>query len=108
MIMITQEQISHITDTIIHTYQPDKVIVFGSCAHGEQDEKSDLDIMVISDREKHLPRHKRGLQTRLALPEPDVPTDILFYTHEEVEKWKEVRLSFVATVLREGRVVYEQ
>ena len=54
-----------------------------------------------------MPRHKRGLHTRLALPEPDVPTDILFYTHEEVESWREVLLSFVATVLREGRVVYE-
>ena len=107
MIMITQEQIQNITDTIVRTYQPDKIIVFGSCARGEQNKKSDLDILVISDREKGLPRHKRGLQTRLALPEPDVPTDILFYTHEEVESWREVLLSFVATVLREGRVVYE-
>jgi uncharacterized protein len=106
--MITQEKIRHITDTIVRTYQPHKVIVFGSCARGENAESSDLDIMVISDREEHLPRYKRGLQTRLALPEPDVPTDILFYTHEEVERWKDVRLSFVARVLREGKVVYEQ
>jgi len=106
--MITPEKIRHITDTIIRTYQPDKVIVFGSCARGEQREKSDLDILVISDREKELPWHRRGLETRLALPEPDVPTDILFYTHEEVKKWKDVRLSFVSTVMREGKVVYEQ
>ncbi|MFH0938348.1 MAG: hypothetical protein V1899_03590 [Planctomycetota bacterium] len=52
MKMIAQEHISHITETIVRTYLPDKVIIF--------------------------------------------------YTHEEVEKWKDVRLSFVATVLREG------
>ena len=106
--MITEEKIRNILEAIVRTYHPDKVIIFGSWARGEMGERSDLDLMVISDREKHLPRYKRGLKTRLALPEPEVATDILFYTHEEVERWKEVRLSFVATVLREGKVVYEQ
>jgi uncharacterized protein len=106
--MITPDQIHRIMDTIVQTYHPDRIIIFGSCARGDQADRSDLDIMVISDREKHLPTYKRGLQTRLALPESDVPKDILFYTHEEIDRWKEVRLSFVATVLREGKVVYDQ
>jgi predicted nucleotidyltransferase len=106
--MITDEQIRNITDTIIRTYRPDKVIIFGSRARGDADDKSDLDVMVISDREKHLPGYKRGLETRLALPEPDVATDVVFYTHEEVDRWKDVRLSFVARVFSEGKVVYDQ
>ncbi|HUT54346.1 MAG TPA: nucleotidyltransferase domain-containing protein [bacterium] len=106
--MIAADKIQRITDTIVRTYRPERMIIFGSCARDEQAAGSDLDIMVISDREKHLPAYKRGLKTRLALPEPDVAKDILFYTHEEIERWKDVPLSFVATVLREGKVVYEQ
>jgi uncharacterized protein len=105
--MITQETIQSIVRVVIETYHPDKIILFGSCAHQQQQKHSDVDLLVIADHEKALPRHQRGLQTRLALPQPYVPKDILFYTHEEIEKWKDVRLSFVATVLREGVVVYE-
>jgi uncharacterized protein len=106
--MITPDQIHRITDTIVETYHPDRIIIFGSCARDEQAGHSDLDIMVISDREKALPPYKRGLHTRLALPEPHVPKDILFYTHDEITRWKDVQLSFVATVLREGKVVYDK
>ena len=77
-----QDQIEKIRRIIIEEYAPDKIILFGSFARGEGDSKSDVDIVVVSDREKDLPRYKRGLEVRLKLAEVLVPKDILFYSSE--------------------------
>jgi uncharacterized protein len=100
-------EIRRIADTIIHEYQPDRIILFGSRARGEARPDSDIDILVVSDRERDLPRYKRGLKVRLKLAGVSTPLDILFYTHEDLAQWQNVRQSFSATVLREGVVLYE-
>jgi len=99
-------EILRITDTIIREYQPDKIILFGSRARGGGRPDSDIDLLVISDREKDLPRTRRGLKVRLKLASISTPLDILFYTHADLDRWKNVRQSFSATVLREGVVLY--
>jgi len=104
--MITQE-IERIRDIIVQEYRPDRIILFGSRARGDARPDSDIDILVVSDREKDLPRHKRGLQVRLKLSNIATPLDILFYTHGDLDKWKNVRQSLAATVLQEGVVLYE-
>jgi len=106
--METSEEISSIRDCIVRLYQPDKIILFGSRARDEADKHSDIDLLVISDREKHLPRYKRGLDVRLQLSEIKTPKDILFYTHEDVDRWKGSPQSFISTVLSEGAVLYER
>ena len=65
--MISSEEISNISEIIVNNYKPDKVILFGSYAQGTAEENSDLDLMIISDREKSLPRYKRGLKLRIQL-----------------------------------------
>jgi predicted nucleotidyltransferase len=100
--------IQSIADCIIREYHPDKIILFGSWARGDADQQSDVDLLVISDREAHLPRYKRGLDVRVQLSQFQVPKDILFYTHADVDRWHDVPNSFVHTVLREGQVLYER
>ena len=97
-----------ITECIVREYQPDKIILFGSWARGNADEQSDIDLLVISDREKELPRYKRGLDVRLLLSQFQSPKDILFYTHEDIERWRGVPQTFVNTVLNEGVALYER
>lgn len=65
--MTIQTEINRIKEPIVELYQPDKIILFGSWARGEAVEQSDIDLLVISDREKHLPRYQRGLEVRLYL-----------------------------------------
>ena len=101
-------EIKLITDCIVREYQPDKIILFGSWARGRADKDSDIDLLVISDREKNLPRYKRGLDIRLLLSQFGSPKDILFYTHDDVERWRDVPQTFISTVLNEGRVLYER
>jgi uncharacterized protein len=105
---IDQEEIEQIKDSIVRLYQPDMIILFGSWARGDASEQSDVDLLVISDREKHLPRYKRGLDVRLQLSQFKTPKDILFYTHDDVERWRNIPQAFINTVLREGQVLYER
>lgn len=102
---ITKE-IEHVRDVIIQEYHPDQIILLGSRARGDAHPDSDIDIMVVSDREEDLPRHRRGLDVRLKLSKTATPLDLLFYTHSDLQKWKSVRQSFAATVLREGVILY--
>ncbi len=102
------EQLARLRDIIVAAYQPDKIIMFGSRARGEAGEESDVDLLVISDREKHLPRYRRGLEVRLLLTEIELPKDILFYTHEDVDRWRGVPNTFIETALTEGVTLYER
>jgi predicted nucleotidyltransferase len=102
------EEINRIKDIIVREYQPDAIILFGSHARKNAKPESDIDILVISDREKQLPRYKRGLNVRLKLSEVKTPKDILFYTHEDMERWQGVKHTFVETVMNEGIVLYER
>lgn len=102
------DQIKQITEIIINDYKPDKVILFGSRARGDVRPDSDVDILVVSDKEKNMPRYKRGLQVRVKLSSILIPKDILFYTHEDFSRWRNVKQSFVSTVIREGLVLYER
>ena len=106
--MKDNQMIKLITKCIVREYQPDKIILFGSWARGDAGEQSDIDLLVISDREKHLPRYKRGLDVRLLLSQFQAPKDILFYTHKDVERWQDVPQAFINTVLSQGRVLYER
>ena len=82
----------------------ERVILFGSYARGDATEHSDVDLMVIAKND--LPRFKRSRELySLFRPHP-FPMDIIVYTPQEFEKWKKSKVSFVSTVLREGKTLY--
>ncbi|MDI7250688.1 MAG: nucleotidyltransferase domain-containing protein [Bacillota bacterium] len=103
---LDNELIKEIVRRIVAVADPEKVILFGSYARGEQDEYSDVDIMVIKD--SSLPRYRRAGPIRLALADLPVDKDIIVFTPQEEKEWATASTSLVATVLREGRVVYEK
>ena len=105
--MLTAVQIDEIKDRIIEAVNPIKVILFGSYANGHADDASDLDLFIILN--SNLPRPQRTAKVRKALYGlVSENKDILVYTPEEVEEWKDVKHSFVNTVMTTGRVIYER
>lgn len=80
------------------------VILFGSYARNQPGKHSDVDLLVIA--ESDLPRHKRSRRLHLMFKPYPFPMDILVYTPKEVEKEREFELSFISTVLREGKKLY--
>ena len=86
--------------------QPHRIILFGSRARGTARPDSDFDILVIQD--SHLPRHRRAGPLYTAVAKVPAEVEIMVFTPEEVEEWREVPEAFVTTALREGKVVYER
>ena len=42
-----RDAIQAITQLIVERFEPDQIILFGSCARGEEDENSDPDLLVV-------------------------------------------------------------
>jgi predicted nucleotidyltransferase len=96
--------IKKITEKIKKAVSPDKIILFGSYAAGKKKEDSDLDILVIMN--SSLPRYKRSVPIYKALAGIFIPKDIVVYTPEEVEEWKNVSQAFVTSAISKGKVLY--
>ncbi len=102
--MVTPEQINEITRRIIEKIKPDKIILFGSYAHGNPSEDSDLDLLIVKD--SNIPRYKRGREVRKYLRGLKVAIDLVIYTKDEIQKWSNVKTSFITTVMEKGKVLY--
>ncbi len=86
--------------------EPEKIILFGSQARGDSTISSDMDLFIVAHTD--LPRYKRPIPFYRALHGLGVAKDIIVYTPDEVEDWKTASCSLVATVLGEGKVLYEK
>ena len=105
---IDERMLRQMTDTIVSEVHPEEVILFGSYAKGLAREDSDLDLLIVMPETSETRRYRRRLTGRLyrrlaALP---MSKDILVYTRNEVEQWRDVPGHIVATSLNEGRRLY--
>ena len=105
--MISQGIIKRVVKTIVANYETDKIILFGSYAKGNANNESDMDILIISDKEKEKPRRFRGLELLYKLRKFHFSKDILIYTNDEIKKYKDIKVTFVSKVLKEGIILYE-
>ncbi|MGQ9626367.1 MAG: nucleotidyltransferase domain-containing protein [Anaerolineae bacterium] len=86
-------------------YDPERIILFGSQARGEEDSYSDLDLVLIKEtQERFLDR----LEKVFELVQPDFALDVLVYTPEEWDRMKDEGNPFVEMVLTEGKIIYER
>ena len=104
--MVNLTEIKNVAKRIGDTVNADAVILFGSYARGNADENSDVDFLVIA--ESDLPRFKRSRQLHKLFKPYPFGMDILVYTPAEIEKNRKCDLSFVSTILQEGKTVYGQ
>lgn len=97
-----RETLAAVVRRIVEGYGPvEKILLFGSAARGEQDEASDLDLIII----KHTT--ERFLRRLLAVPDLPVAADVFVYTPEEFAEMQAQENPFVLTALRDAIVLYE-
>jgi predicted nucleotidyltransferase len=105
------DEVMQLVYLIVETADPDRIILFGSYAYGEPDDKSDLDLLVIKNgkdfsiedeaklsTDVFYKRRQLGIHTRY---------DVFYRTENQVQKSVEKGGAFV-DALQKGKVVYER
>ena len=110
MTRVDEQLLQRMTTAIVEVVDPEQVVLFGSHARGDAGTDSDIDLVVI-EAEPFGPGRDRGAEeTRLwrALAKFHVPKDVLVYSREEVDYWRNSLNHVLARALREGKVLYER
>ncbi len=109
-LQVTDSLLSDMVRAIVAEVDPEQVILFGSRARGDAREDSDVDLLVIESTPFGNGRSRRQEAVRLwrAVSGLGVAKDILVYSRDEVEHWRDSLNHVLARALREGRVLYER
>ncbi|MBI3267702.1 MAG: nucleotidyltransferase domain-containing protein [Planctomycetes bacterium] len=90
---------------LLRPLAPERVILFGSLAHGLVDEYSDVDVVVVLPTDR--PFLERGLEVVRLLAPMGRPVEALVYTPGEYGAMLLAGHGFLEHVLETGRVVVD-
>ena len=97
-----------VTAALVRDLEPDRIVLFGSFARGDQNRASDLDLVIIATTPLPLcERIGRALESAYGASRR-LPVEVLVYTPAEWRRMEAAGNSFVAQVTREGRVLYDR
>jgi len=95
-----------IVKKIVEVSQPEKIILFGSYARGEENKDSDIDLLIVKDKIES--KIKETLKIRRSLKNFIIPEDIILVRKEEFEFYKKESGSVIRNAVLEGKVIYEK
>lgn len=110
MTSVSDAVIRQMVEAIVDASDPEQVILFGSRGRGDSTERSDVDLIVVEAEPFGLGRSRHQVMNRLyrAVAGLGVPADILAYSLDDVEYWRDSLNHVLARALREGTVLYER
>ena len=100
--------LNQMVETIIREVAPEAIILFGSRARGDARPDSDVDLLVV-EKDPFSPqrsRRKEAARLYMALRGLAVSKDILLYSQDEFDHWKNSLNHVVGKAHREGRVLH--
>jgi len=102
--MLSEDLKEQIKERLLSKFNPEKIILFGSQARGTADEKSDIDILVISD----INEDKFSLMHQMSslLIQLNYAFDVIVLTKEEFERDKKYPGTIARYASREGVILY--
>src|SRR3989344_2391765 len=86
----------------IKVYEPEKIILFGSYAHGKPAKDSDIDLILIKNTKE--PFNQRLKKIRMLL-RTTTPVDVFVFTPQEFKEGEKTN-PFIAEVSKTGKIVY--
>ena len=100
----TNQEIEEAAVRSFRRFNPERILLFGSRARGDDDPESDVDLLVVYQTPKRFLARLEELYLAWELP---VAVDILAYTPEEFARLLRER-AFVQDIAAEGKVLYER
>nr|VFK19323.1 MAG: Nucleotidyltransferase domain-containing protein [Candidatus Kentron sp. LFY] len=89
---------------IVDGFHPDRIILFGSHARGEEVSDSDIDLLVVMP--VNGSRRRLAVEIGAALADVPVPKDIVVTTPEDFAWRKDVTGTVEYPAAHEGRILY--
>ena len=107
---VTDDLLDRMVRAIVDEVDPEQVILFGSRGRGDHRADSDIDLVVIETEPFGPGRNRHDEMIRLygAVARFPAPADVLVYSRDDVEYWRDSLNHVLARALREGRVLYER
>lgn len=90
---------------IVARARPEKIVLFGSFAHGRPGPDSDMDLLIVLDKPRD--RFKRYRLVEDAIGGHLWPLDILVRTQDEIAARLRLGDSFIGAILDRGVVLHE-
>lgn len=101
---VTLADIQTVVCQIVERFHPQRVILFGSYAHGEPGPDSDVDLLIVM--ETPLRCVEQAVEIRKAIDFP-FPTDLLVRTPKQIAERLALGDIFIKEMLAKGIVLYE-
>ena len=98
--------IEQIVTLINSKFSPEKIILFGSYARGDNTEKSDIDILIVIKNLKNERTITRELYKALLHENISVPVDFLAVDYDKYNALKNKIGYIYKTIAAEGKVLY--
>jgi predicted nucleotidyltransferase len=100
---IPMREINRLVHQIVEKFNPDRVILFGSYAHGKPEPWSDVDLLVVMDvpgsNREQAARIAQSLSYRFGL-------DLLVRSQKQLNQRLRMGDFFIADILRNGKTLY--
>jgi uncharacterized protein len=103
---VNSREMESLLERLVRSYQPRKIILFGSYAAGTAGADSDLDLLVVMPRppaRRDAYEAKAGLQRDFPLP-----LQIVFMSTDEFEETRNVVGGLAYPAHHEGKLLYEK
>ena len=102
--------LQEVVDATVRAADPERIVPFGSRARGEVRADSDLDLLVVEGEPFSPQRSRQGelKSIRRALWRFPVPIDVLVYSRDKVDEWRNSPNHLIGRSLREGVTLYER
>jgi len=102
--LIDENTIRKAVELLLQAAPGSTVIVFGSCARGDADEDSDLDVLVVEP--EVTSRLDEMVRLRDVLRPLGIPADVLVVSKKTFEDWADTPNTIVYEAAQEGRVFH--
>jgi len=103
---------SDIADTIVsrllEQVDPLRIYLLGSCARGDERPESDVDVLIVEGGAfgRDRPRWRELSRIRRALADVRGPKDLLLFSADEFDYWKDSPNHIIGDCAREGVLLY--
>jgi predicted nucleotidyltransferase len=102
--MVKRKNITDLSDSIAHSFKPERIILFGSYAYGNPGPDSDVDILVI------MPFRGSGVGKAVEIIRKinlRIPVDIIVRTPKQIRQRLAWNDFFLKEIMAKGKVLYE-